>query len=451
MAAIDWLESESAALDVASALVARAKAAGADVAEAAFFYNREVGLTYRAGEVSDLGRSEDLGLNLRVWVGAKVATLSGNQMDAAALGLLAEQAVARARHLPDSPEVDLPTVPDAPRGVLEVDLAEPSLETLKAQAQELYEGAMAVAGIVNSDGGNAGWSRARTALVASNGLAVTDCSSRYSRGISVQAGKGADQTRGYDSCTRTHVADLKDLSSLVTRATERALAQVGARPVASFQGDVVFDAPMAKSLFAGMLGAINGSAIAKGQSFLKEALLSQIFPANVQILDDPSVPRGLGSRRLDREGHAPSPLTLVRDGTLQHWLLDRRSARKLGLQTNARAGYSGGGTLTPSASNVRVSGGHGGQDDLIAGVDRGLLVTQMMGAGLNPLTGDYSRGAAGFLIEKGKLTQPVQAMTVAGQMQRMFADLHLAADTDGDGTLAVPSVHIPQLAIAGMA
>jgi len=445
----DWLADGAGALNIADSLVSHAKAAGADVAEATFSYGRDAGLTYREGEVSDLSQSEDLGFGLRVWVGDKVAYLSGNQSDTQGLKNLAEQAVARARHLPGSPDVDLPEAPEVPTRVLEVDASEPSLETLISEARQLYETAMAVPGIVNSDGGSAGWSKSRVALVASNGLSVTSQFSHFSRSLSVQAGTGADQVRDYDYSTKTHLEDLRDLEALVTRATEGALARVGARPVSGFQGDVVFDAPMAKSLIGGFLGAINGSAIAKGQSFLKESLDKQVFAEGVSILDDPTLARGLGSRIIDREGHVPQPLSLIEQGRLTTWLLDRRSAKKLGLQTNARASHSGGGILAPSSTNVLVTGGQGTQADLIAGVKRGLFVTEMMGHGLNPLTGDYSRGAGGFLIEDGKLGQPVQAMTVAGLMQDMFARLILGGDTNEDGALHVPSILIPDLSIAG--
>ena len=445
----DWFSDAPATRDMAAQLVAQARRAGADVAEGVLSYGRESGLTYRDGEVTELEQAESLDLGLRVWVGDRVAYLSGNQTDTAGLKDLAEQAVARAKLLPAAPHTDLPQHPDTPTRTLEVDASEPDLPTLIARATDLYDTAMARAGIVNSDGGQASWAKGRTALVASNGLSVSRAYSRFSQGLSVVAGAEGAQVRAHDFSTATHDADVRAADALVQRATDRALAKVGAQPVASFVGDVVFDAPMAKSLIAGFLGAINGAAIAKGQSFLKTALGHALFAPEVSIVDDPSLPRGLASHAIDREGHVPEVLDLVRGGVLQTWLLDRRSAALLSLQSNGRASHAGGGTLVPAATNVRVSGGQGSQADLIAGVARGLLVTDMMGAGLNPLTGDYSRGAEGFLIENGQVGAPVQAMTVAGGMRAMFARLVLADDTDRNGSLHCPSFLVPDLQIAG--
>ena len=446
----DWLTQETHALEIADQLVGRARAARADRAEAVFSYGRQSSLSYRQGEVSDLEQSEDLGLSLRVWVGGRVAYLSGNQLDRHGLADLADQAVARARLLPISPLVDLPETPDVPGWQIQADTAEPSLSTLIEEAKTLYDGAMATAGITNSDGGSAAYSKSRTALVASNGLAVSGTWSHFYRGISVQAGQGDDQVRAHDSHTKTHREDMRALSAIIQRATEKALKRVGARPDKGFVGPVIFDAPMAKSLIGGFLGAINGSAVAKGQSFLKDAMGSALFSDTIQIMDDPTLPRGLGSKPIDREGHVPSRLNLIEQGILKNWLLDRRSAHMLNLKTNGRASHSGGGLMVPSATNVLVSGGAGSQDDLIRDIKQGLLITGMMGNGLNPLTGDYSRGAEGFLIENGRITAPVQAMTVAGNMRDMFKTMVLGNDMDRDGALHVPSILVPHMSISGI-
>ncbi len=445
----DWFSDAPATIDIAAQLVARARCTGADVAEGVLSYRRESGLTYRDGEVTELEQAESLDLGLRVWVGDRVAYLSGNQTDRVGLKDLAEQAVARARALPAAPHTDLPKHPDTPTRILEADESEPDLRSLISRATYLYEAAMARAGIVNSDGGKAGWAKGRTALVASNGLSVSRAHSRFFHGLSVLAGGEGAQVRAHEFNTATHDADLRAADLLVRRATDRALAKVGAQPVGSFAGDVVFDAPMAKSLIAGFLGAINGASIAKGQSFLKAKLGHAVFAPEVSIVDDPTLPRGLASRAIDREGHVPEVLDLVRAGVLQTWLLDRRSATLLSLQSNGRAIHTGSGTLMPAATNVLVSGGQGSQADLIAGVERGMLVTDMMGAGLNTLTGDYSRGAEGFLINNGQIDAPVQTMTVAGDMLAMIARLVLADDTDRDGSLHCPSFLVSDMKIAG--
>lgn len=445
----DWLNDSNAALDKAAHLADLAKSVGADISEAVFSYARESGVTYRDGEVTELEQAESLELGLRVWVGDRVAYLAGNQIDKHGLKDLAEQAVSRAKLLPPSVSVTLPDKPETPTRSNEVDPSEPSLTEIISSATYLYEQCMRRSGITNSDGGQVGWSKGRNALVSSNGLSVSRANSRFQRGISVLAGNTSNQVRSFDYSTATHLEDLIDLDSIIDRATSKALAKVGAAPIESFIGDVIFDAPMAKSIVGGFLGGINGSAVAKGQSFLKDKMEERIFPPEVQILDDPTLRRGLSSRSIDREGHVPNKLDLVKKGVLKNWLLDRRSAAMLGLATNGRAVHAGGGTIMPTASNVLVSGGKGSQTDLISKVERGLLVTDMMGSGLNPLTGDYSRGAEGFLIEDGKLGVPVQSMTIAGSMMEIFSSCHLGGDLDQNGSMHCPSIFVPGLQIAG--
>lgn len=450
MAEHDRLKDADGALDTANRLVTLAKAAGADVAEAGFSYQRNAQVSFRDGEVTDLEQAEALDLSLRVWVGDRVASLSGNQLDAAGLKDLAEQGVARAKILPPAPDITIPSNPDAATRELDMDWAEPSLDTLKADAQTLYEGVVARDGIVNSDGGSAGWGKARYALATSHGHSVTATRSGYNRSVSAEAGEGMARVRDYEASGRSHLEDLKDLETIIARAVDRTLSAVGAEPVEGFQGDVIFEPRVAKSLIGGFLAAINASAIVRGQSFLKDALNTQVFADQIQICDDPTLPRGQGSRVIDSEGHVPQPLDLIRDGILQTWLLDRRTAQRLGMETNGRASRGGGGTISPSPTNVILSGGTQSPEALISGIKRGLLVTQMMGQGLNMLSGDYSRGASGFLIEDGKLTKPVQAMTVAGSMQAMLKSMVLATDTDRDGSMHMPSALIANLSIAGL-
>ena len=447
---MNGLQNEQQALGTAGRLVALARAAGADVAEAGFFYGCNSSLAYREGEVSDLEQSETLDMNLRVWVGHRLAFLSGNQLDNQGLKNLAEQAVARARHLPETPDVTLPTTPDRVQRSIDMDWHAPDLESLRSQSQALYDGIMAVDGIINSDGGHVGWSKSRSAVVASNGLEISQVQSRFYRSVGAQAGSGDQRVRDYDETYKTHVEDLKSIEGLIRRASARALARVGAQPVLGFEGPVIFEPRVAKSLFAGFLSAISGAAIAKGQSFLKDAMGQGVFSSQVQIHDDPTLARGLASRLIDAEGHAPQKLDLIKDGVLQTWLLDRRSAAKLGLVTNARAAHGGGGVIVPGSTNVQVFGGNQSPDELVKGVERGLFVTEMMGQGLNALTGDYSRGAAGFLIEQGRISRPVQAMTIAGSMQTIFKTLILANDMDMQGSLHAPSVKVPHMSIAGL-
>lgn len=445
----DWIQTPDAALSLADRLMLQAKAAGATKAEASFSYGRQSGLTYRAGEVSDLEQAEYVDLNLRVWVGDQLAFLSGNQIDQQGLKDLAEQAVARAKLLPATPDVTLPETPDTPNPALDFDEAEPSLQDLIAEAQALNEGVLARDGIVNSDGGSAGWRKSLGAMAVSNGLAYTSLRSGFSRSVSAEAGQGDARVRDYDASGKSHFADMSSVEDIVATAVKRTLSKVGAQAIPGFEGVVVFEPRMAKFLIASFLGAINGASIVKGQSFLKDALGTAVFPAGVQILDDPSLPRGSASRVMDSEGHAPKPLDLIVDGVLQTWLLDRRSAGRLGLETNARARRSGGGAISPAMTNVLVSGGTQSGEELIAGVERGMLVTDMMGQGLNPLTGDYSRGAGGFLIEKGKIGQPLQNMTVAGNMAQFFTSLVLGTDTDTDGAIHAPSILLPKAMIGG--
>jgi PmbA protein len=250
--------------------------------------------------------------------------------------------------------------------------------------------------------------------------------------------------RDYESEIRTHRGDLAAPATVGRTAGERAVKRLHPRQMDTGRTTVVFHPRVARGLVGHLAGAISGSAIARRTSFLREKLVTAVFPAGITITDDPLRPRGLASRPFDGEGVAPQTLDVVRDGVLQVWLLDSASAREIGMTTNGHAGR-GGGNPAPTATNLTLAPGERSPEALIADVGDGLYVTEMIGHGANMVTGDYSRGATGFVIRKGALAEPVSEITIAGNLVDMFAHLEAASDLEYR-----TSVNAPTLAVAGM-
>jgi PmbA protein len=434
------------------AALAAAREAGADAADAVLGERTSLDLSWRLGALEDLERKDAREIGLRVLVGRRVATTATTRTDPATLRALAEDAVAAARLLPEDPWVGLAEPAQLAAGWPDLDLAdqgEPSLEVLQAAAAAAEDAARAVPGITNSDGASASWSDSRVTLAASNGFRGSYRRTRHGVGATVLAGTGTDMQRDYEYRQATHRADLPPPESIGREAGERAAGRVNPRKVATTRVPVVYAPRAAAGLLRHLAGAIGGDAVATGRSFLKERLGQQVFGAGITVTDDPLRPRGLGSRPFDGEGIAVTRRKLVDGGVLTAWLLDLATARRLGLSSTGHASRSGAAVGSPSASNLALEPGPLSPEALMADIAQGFYVTELMGMGVNTVTGDYSRGASGFWIENGSLAFPVSEVTIAGNLTQMFLAMTPASDLDIHGSTDAPTVRIDGLTVAG--
>lgn len=439
-------------LDFLTDLLARARRAGADAADALFVQGTSISHARRLGKLEKLERSEGQDLGLRVFVGKRQAIVSSSDRSPKAIEELVERAVAMARLAPEDPFCGLAEPGDLAREIPDLDLfdpVEPSAETLVERARIAEETALAVPGITNSEGAEAGWGSTRIALAASNGFAASYARSSHSVSAAVLAGSGTGMERDYDYATAVFGSDLESPETIGRRAAERTLRRLNPRKVETCKCAIVYDPRVSGGLVRHLSGAINGAAIARGTSFLKDRMGQRIFPEAITIVDDPFRKRGLNSKPVDGEGIAPQRRAIIDKGVLTTWLLDLRSARQLGLKSTGHAARGTTSPPGPSASNLYMEAGKTSRDALIKGVKKGLYVTEFIGMGVNNVTGDYSRGAAGFWIENGELTFPVSEVTVAGNLPEMFQRITAADDLTFRYGVDAPTVLVDQLTVAG--
>lgn len=440
-------------LNLLEDLIRKARGAGADAADAVLFDSASVSLSQRLGKSEKLERSESGDLGLRVFIGKRQAIVSSSDRSAQALEALVERAIAMARVVPEDPFAGIADPEQLAREFPELDIlddSEPSTETLIERARRAEEAALAVEGVTNSEGADAGWSRSTIAIAASNGFAGSYGVSRQSLSASVLAGSGTGMERDYDYDSKVYGADLRDAAEIGREAGERAVRRLNPRRVKSCKVPVVFDPRVSRGLLGHLLGSISGPSIARGTSFLKDKLGERIFPESISIVDDPHVKRGLRSRPFDAEGVTVQRRTIVEDGRLTTWLLDLRSARQLGLSTTGHAARGTSGPPGPAPANVYMVAGKRSREELLAEIDDGFYVTELMGMGVNGVTGDYSRGAGGFWIEKGQIVYPVNEITIAGNLKDIFLNLEPASDLDLRFGMDAPTVRIDGMTIAGM-
>ncbi|WP_287997861.1 TldD/PmbA family protein [Acidiphilium sp.] len=438
-------------LDLLEALLDAAKRAGADSADALMGSGTSLSVGRRLGKVEEIERAESDTVGLRVFVGSRSAIVSSGAIDPAGFSRLAEQAVAMARVVPEDRFSTIPDAPPPPDSApLDMDdPAEPGVEALLARAAAAEEAALAVKGITNSEGAGASWSRSHIALATSRGFA--GAYSRSSHGVSVSpiAGEGVGMQRDYEYSAAVHGADLADPAGLGRAAAERAVSRLDPRRPATAKLPVVYHPRVAGSLLGHFAGAINGAAIARGTSFLKDAMGQAIFAPGISIIDDPLRRRGLRSRSFDGEGQTVSRRALIEDGRLTTWLLDSRSAAQLGLATTGHAARGTSGPPSPAPSNLYMQPGALSPEALIADIGLGLYVIELIGMGVNGITGDYSRGAAGFMIRDGQLAEPVAEVTVAGNLREMFLHLTPANDLEFRRGTDAPTLRIEGMTMAG--
>jgi PmbA protein len=437
-------------------LLEYAAKAGATASDGLFVESVDLTVSERNGAPEQLERSEHTGVGLRVWVGERLAQGSTSSFADDALKTLAENTVAFAKCAPADPLTAL-----LPREMLAVsppqlalaDDETPSPETLRALCREAEGTALAYKGILNSEGADASASKSSIALMtrANNEVQFSGAyaATGYSLSVSVLAGTLDAMERDYAYSSKRQFLSLKSPIAIGDEAAMRALQRVNPRKIPTASMPIVFDPRVSRGLLGNFLNAISGAAVARGTTFLKEALHTPVFSSAITIVDDPHISFGLASRPFDAEGAKNGKLTLVSGGVLETWLLDQRSAAKLGLQTTGHASRGLTGAPQPSSSNAYMAAGKESPQALISGVSKGLYVTETFGMGVNLVTGDYSQGAAGFMIENGELTYQVSEITIAGHLGEMFKTLIPADDLKFDYAVNAPTLLVPNMMVAG--
>ena len=433
-------------------LLAAARREGADAADAIFVESVSSSVSYRLGRLEDIERSEGADLGLRVFVGQRVAFVSSSDFSAEAVAALPGRALTMARLAPEDKFAGLAPPELLARDLPALDLedpVEPSAEVLVARARDAEQAGLAVPGVTNSEGGGASFSRSAIALVTSTGFFGRYSGTSHSIGVAVLAGEGTGMERDYDHASSRHAMDLRSAVEIGRSAGEKAVRRLNPRKVKSQNVPVVFDPREAGGLLGHFASAISGASVARGTSFLKDRMDAAVFAPHVTIIDDPHRRRGLRSKPFDGEGVANARRALIDGGRLTGWLLDCASARQLGLASTGHAARGTGGPPTPSATNLYMAAGGLSPEALIADIKQGFYVTELMGMGVNGVTGDYSRGAAGFWIENGEIAYPVSEVTIAGNLKDMFLRLTPASDLEFRYGTNAPTCRIEGMTIAG--
>ncbi|KQI73447.1 modulator protein [Loktanella sp. 5RATIMAR09] len=441
--------------DLSDQILQVAKRAGADAADAIAVDGTSISITVRDGALEQAERSEGIDIGLRVFVGNRQACVSSSDTKPETLMQMAQRAVAMAKEAPEDPHAGLADPSQLARNTATdaLELFDPSEEpdpaVLQEDATRAEAAALRNAGVSQVQSASAGYGRRRIHLAATNGFSAGYA--RSDRGLSCVAisGTGTSMERDYDYDSRVFQADLRDAEEIGRIAAERAVERAGAKRPRTGAYPVLFDERVASTLIGSLLQASNGSMIARGSSWLRDAIGQQVLPKGLSIIEDPHRVRVTGSKLFDAEGLATTRRAIVDDGVLTGWTLDLATGRKLGMPSTANAARGTSAPPSPSLTNVALTQGQKSRDDLIREMGTGLLVTSMIGSTINPNTGDYSRGAAGFWVENGEIAYPVNECTVAGNLREMLKTIQPANDGRTHLSRVVPSLLVEGLTLAG--
>ena len=446
------MQSSEEARKIAESLVQRGVAAGATAADALYIGDGSSSVQVRLGETESVSRSEGEEIGLRLFVGERSATVASSDLSDETLGVLVERCLAMAKEAPEDPYAGL-----APSGLLEggeppsidaFDQFEPDPAELRARALEAEKAALGVAGVTNSSGAGASASASTVALATSGGFSGAYRTSGHGSSASVIAGEGGSMQRDHAWHSARYLEDLEGVEEIGRRAGERAVARLSpARPKPG-KYPVFFDPRVSSTLLGHFSGAITGSSVARKTSFLREKLGAAVFATGVTIVDDPLRLRGLRSRPFDAEGVRVVRRELVAGGILNQWIADSAAARQLGIEPTGHAARGVGGAPGASPSNLYMEGGKRTREELLASVPEAVLVIELIGQGVNGVTGDYSRGAAGFMVRNGEIAEPVAEITIAGNLIDMFATLEPASDLEFRRGVDAPTILVPEMTVA---
>ncbi len=440
--------------DLAPALLDAALRAGAEAADAIALQGRSQSIDIRQGRLEQAERAEGVEIGLRVLIGGRQACVSASDISAATIERLAERAVAMAREAPNDPYAGLADAADLATGwdldtlQLADPTPEPSAASLESDARAAEAAALESAGITQVEA-SSGYAARQVYVAATNGFFGHYARSSRSTSAVAFTGEGTGMERDYAGEGRVFQADMPDATAIGTLAAERALARRGSVKPKTGSYPVLFDERVAASLIGHLLGAVNGTSIARGSSFLRDKLGQQVLPEGLSITEDPLRPRVSGSRPFDAEGLQTQRRMIVQNGILMGWTLDLATARQLGVRSTGNATRGTSAPPSPSTSNIDLTQGSASRSDLIRDMGTGLLVTSMIGSTINPITGDYSRGASGFWVEGGEIRFPVNECTIAGNLHAMLRGLIPANDAKMHLATRVPSLLVEGMTLAG--
>lgn len=451
------MRSEAEHLDLLSYVLERTRAEGASAADVVLVESERQGVRVRLGEVDQSTRSRSARIGVRVFVGARSAVSSTNDPSRPALDALVRETCAYARVNAEDPAAGLPDAAlfrEAPLPATEWDPAAFSLPlddaiSLARRAEDAARGADPR--IRNSEGAELAWNVSRVSLANTLGFAGSYVRSGYTLFAEPVAEHDGQKEVDYWVESRVRLADLPSPESIGEKAAARALRRLGARKIPTGSLPLVFEAPVASRLLGYLAGACDGGAVYRKSTFLAERCGEAIAAPTITIVDDPFLPLGLGSRPFDGEGLASQRNVLVENGVLQTFLLDTYTARKLGLRTTRSAGRAAGSRPSPGSTNLRLLPGDRAPEDIVRGLRRGLVVTGLLGSGVNLVTGDVSQGATGLLVEDGAVVHAVSEVTVAGNLGRIFHDIvAIGADLDPNRTTSAPTLLVEGMTVAGL-
>lgn len=432
-----------------------ARNAGADAADVLTIESASVSIEALNGALEHAERSESVDVGLRVFVGARQATISSADTSPEALVAMAERGVAMARVAPEDPTAGLAD-PDQLSDIRDADglemadpSGEPAPETLLEMALEGEAAALDVPGVSAVQGASAAYGWRNINLATSTGFSGGYRRTDYAHSVVAITGQGTDMERDYFGEGRIWAQDLPNAADVGRLAGERTAARAGSRKPPSGTFPVCFDERISSSLVGHILQATNGAAVARGVSWLRDALGTQILPDNLSVLEEPHRPRTSGSRPFDAEGLRTRDRAILSDGILLGWTLDLASARKLDMASTASAVRGTSGPPSPGVSNITLAGGSGTRDELLAQMGTGLLVTSLIGSTINPNTGDYSRGASGFWVVDGEIAYPVNECTIASNLTVMLRTVVAADDARQHLSRRVPSLLVEGMTVAG--
>lgn len=437
------------------ALLTAAKRAGADAADAMAVQGTSVSIDVRGGALEHAERSEGIDIGLRVFVGQKIANVSASDTSGRTIEEMAQRAIAMANEAPDDPyagladPAQLASAWDIDALELHDPTPEPSADALHADASEAEAAALDTAGISQVQSATGAYGARTVHLAASNGFSGGYARTDRALSCVAIAGTGSGMERDYSGDSRIFQADLRNATDIGAEAAARALARMDARKPPTGTYPVLFDERVSSTLIGHLLAAINGAAVARGASWLRDALGEQILPDALSLIEDPHRPRAGASRPFDAEGLPTAKRSVIQNGTLTGWTLDLANGRKLGMASTANAARGTSSGPSPSVWNMALTQGSASKADLIADMGTGLLVTSMIGSTINPNTGDYSRGAAGLWVENGEITHAVNECTIAGNLRDMLRAIVPANDARTHLSRVVPSLLVPGMILAG--
>lgn len=435
-------------------LIDKAKLAGAEQADIMHLERKAVDLSYRQGKMENLDRSENSEVGLRVMIGKRQAVTSTSDYSKDSLDKLVERVIDMVKVVPEDPYIGLAEAsqlaknPATQLGEVE---AEIPTSALKKRVQEAEDAMLSVKGVAQSEGASSSWSSMNVRVMSSEGFSGLLQTSQQVLSCVALAGSGENMQRDYDYSAVRSTKDLRSPADIGKQAGEKAVKRLNPKKIKTGAHPIVYDRRVAGHyLLQPFVTAINGEAIARGTSFLMDAMDQPVFSKGVTIFDDPTLVTGLGSRTFDREGIPAAKRAFVEQGELKSWMLNLHSARQLGLESTGHAVGVVSAPLMVGCSNFFIAPGELSREQLLQDAGTGFYVTELMGFGINGVTGDYSLGASGFWIENGKLAYPVSEVTIAGNLKEMYRSLVPANDLVFDSNICTPTVLIESMMVAGL-